>query len=104
MKKIEWWIYFSHDRSPNYFPHGIDVRKELALTKRKAIKKIQELYVEYPKGQAAVVRIEMVEPLKIERKVVPHIAKGDSREHVVWWDANGSHCTEPDCEINRRGK
>jgi len=32
---------------------------------------------------------------------VSHILKEGSREHVVWWDANGAHCGEPMCEMNR---
>ena len=38
------------------------------------------------------------------KKIIKHIAKEGSREHVVWWDSYGSHCSEPECEINHRGK
>jgi hypothetical protein len=30
-----------------------------------------------------------------------HIVKEGSRHHVVWWDSNGRHCSEPNCEINK---
>lgn len=30
-----------------------------------------------------------------------HIIKEGSRHHVVWWDANGSHCSESNCELNK---
>ena len=33
---------------------------------------------------------------------IRHINKDGARYHVVWWDSEGSHCSEPDCEINRR--
>lgn len=36
--------------------------------------------------------------MKLE--VVKHIIKEGSREHVLWWDSNGQHCSEKDCEIN----
>ena len=29
-----------------------------------------------------------------------HIFEEGSREHVLWWDGNGRHCSEKDCEIN----
>lgn len=25
-----------------------------------------------------------------------------SRYHVTWWDSNGTHCSEPNCDINKR--
>ena len=31
-----------------------------------------------------------------------HIYKEGSREHVLWWDSRGVHCTEPNCEINKQ--
>lgn len=31
---------------------------------------------------------------------VPHIHKPGSRNHVIWWDQNGEHCSVKDCEIN----
>jgi len=30
-----------------------------------------------------------------------HIYKDDARYHVLYWDDDGSHCTEPNCEINK---
>ena len=33
-------------------------------------------------------------------KRIPHIVKEGSRKHIVWWDSNGSHCSEPNCELN----
>lgn len=38
------------------------------------------------------------------KKIIKHIAKEGSREHVIWWDSYGSHCSEPECEINHRGE
>ena len=29
-----------------------------------------------------------------------HIYKEGSLKHIIWWDAEGRHCTEPNCEIN----
>lgn len=29
-----------------------------------------------------------------------HTIKEGSRNHVVWWDEEGTHCSEKDCEIN----
>lgn len=31
-----------------------------------------------------------------------HIIEDGARWHVVWWDTAGAHCSEPECEINRR--
>lgn len=31
----------------------------------------------------------------------PHIIKEGSREHVIYWDSSGSHCSEPNCEWNQ---
>ena len=31
---------------------------------------------------------------------IKHVSKEGSREHVLWWDSNGCHCSEKDCEIN----
>jgi hypothetical protein len=40
-----------------------------------------------------------------ERKVTSngwlhHIVCDGWRRHVIWWDSNGSHCTEEQCEVN----
>ena len=32
---------------------------------------------------------------------VEHIVKEGSREHVLHWDSNGTHCSEPNCEVNK---
>jgi hypothetical protein len=32
-----------------------------------------------------------------------HIVKEGARYHVIWWDTEGKHCSEPDCEINHIG-
>jgi len=37
----------------------------------------------------------------MKKKIVKHIVKEGSREHVIYWDTNGSHCSEPNCEINQ---
>lgn len=29
-----------------------------------------------------------------------HIIEENSRNHVLWWDSNGIHCTKENCEIN----
>lgn len=34
-------------------------------------------------------------------KVIEHELKEGSRSHVLWWDSQGTHCSEPDCEINQ---
>lgn len=34
-------------------------------------------------------------------KYVPHVICEGSREHVIWWDAKGRHCSEPRCVVNR---
>ena len=33
-------------------------------------------------------------------KSVPHIIKEGSREHVIYYDCEGRHCTCPECEVN----
>jgi hypothetical protein len=32
--------------------------------------------------------------------VVPHIWEEGARFHILWWDGNGRHCSEPRCEEN----
>lgn len=41
---------------------------------------------------------------EIEREddTVEHLSCNGSRRHVLWWDTNGEHCTEPRCEINKK--
>ena len=36
-------------------------------------------------------------------RVVPHIIKEGSRDHILWWDDKGCHCTEANCEVNNGG-
>ncbi len=31
-----------------------------------------------------------------------HVIQEGSREHVTWWDTQGAHCSEPDCEMNNK--
>jgi hypothetical protein len=31
---------------------------------------------------------------------VPHVIEEGSRQHVVWYDSKGTHCSEPRCEMN----
>lgn len=31
-----------------------------------------------------------------------HIFKEGARYHVEWWDTNGTHCSETNCELNKR--
>lgn len=33
-------------------------------------------------------------------KTVPHVVKNGSRQHVIWWDTKGRHCSCPECEVN----
>ncbi len=33
-----------------------------------------------------------------------HIRKEGARYHILYWNSNGSHCSEPNCEINKRSK
>lgn len=31
-----------------------------------------------------------------------HIIQEGSRQHIVYWNKDGTHCTEKECEINLR--
>ena len=33
-----------------------------------------------------------------------HVIKEGSRKHTVWWDSQGKHCSESNCEINQQSK
>lgn len=33
---------------------------------------------------------------------IKHIIKEGSRKHVIYYDSKGKHCSEPNCELNRR--
>ena len=35
---------------------------------------------------------------------IQHVYCDGARFHVKWWDSEGTHCTEKDCEINRDRK
>lgn len=41
---------------------------------------------------------------KTKKNVVKHVTKEGSRQHVIYWDTQGTHCSEPDCEINHEPK
>ncbi len=32
--------------------------------------------------------------------IMKHIIKEGSRHHVTFWDSNGIHCSEKECELN----
>ncbi len=34
------------------------------------------------------------------KEVLNHIVKEGSHIHVIYWDSNGPHCSEPKCEKN----
>lgn len=34
--------------------------------------------------------------------IVHHLICHGSKRHVLYWDTNGEHCSEPKCEINYR--
>lgn len=36
-----------------------------------------------------------------EDGMVEHLICDGSRRHVLSWDTNGEHCSEPRCEINK---
>jgi hypothetical protein len=38
---------------------------------------------------------------KEEEKWIPHVVKEGSRKHVLSYDSNGAHCSEPDCIYNK---
>lgn len=33
---------------------------------------------------------------------IEHVICEGSREHVTYWDTHGAHCSEPNCEMNKR--
>ena len=37
-------------------------------------------------------------------KYIKHVHCEGARFHVLWYDTNGTHCTEKDCIINRKLK
>ena len=36
------------------------------------------------------------------KKWVKHIIKEGSYHHVIYWDSKGRHCSERNCEVNRK--
>ncbi len=49
----------------------------------------------------------MYENIKTETynpdRTLKHIIKEDARYHVLYYDSLGIHCTEKNCEINKKG-
>ena len=41
---------------------------------------------------------------RTKQNVVEHVTKEGSRKHVIHWDTQGRHCSEPNCEINQEPK
>ena len=39
----------------------------------------------------------MKQPIKTEK----HVFKEGNRNHVLHWDSEGEHCSNPNCEINK---
>ena len=35
-----------------------------------------------------------------DKKEVKHITKDNSPHHILSWDEQGKHCSEPNCEVN----
>lgn len=33
-----------------------------------------------------------------------HLIKEGSRDHILFWDSQGRHCSEPECEVNEEVK
>jgi hypothetical protein len=46
--------------------------------------------------------LHMYEPEYNENGTERHIVCDGARFHVLWWDARGQHCSEPNCEVNAR--
>ena len=36
-----------------------------------------------------------------EDGTLKHIIKEGAYYHVLWYDSDGTHCSEPNCEINK---
>ncbi len=43
---------------------------------------------------------EYEECLTCHKQMEKHIVCDGARFHVCSWDSNGTHCSEPNCEIN----
>lgn len=40
-------------------------------------------------------------PCESDAKYVKHVICENARFHVMSWSSNGTHCSEPDCIINK---
>ena len=38
----------------------------------------------------------------MKKEIIQHIIEEGSRNHVISWDSDGEHCSEPNCEINNK--
>lgn len=47
---------------------------------------------------------EKIPVIKNKDGTIKHVHKDGARYHVLWYDSDGAHCTEPNCEINKRTK
>lgn len=47
---------------------------------------------------------EFIECPDCHEQMERHIVCEGARFHVPWWDSNGIHCSEPNCEYNHRLK
>jgi len=45
---------------------------------------------------------EYTPQIKNKDGTLKHIRKEGARYHVLRYDSNGVHCSEPNCEVNRR--
>ena len=55
----------------------------------------------YPKEQQQDYnRWRLKDPPPTAGKHVKHVREEGSRFHVIYYDTKGSHCSEPNCEIN----
>lgn len=45
---------------------------------------------------------EFIEQEVNEDGTLKHIIKEGARYHVLYWDTQGRHCSENNCEINKR--
>lgn len=43
---------------------------------------------------------QFIEQQRTEKGWLRHTVKEGARYHVLWWDSQGRHCSEPDCEVN----
>lgn len=40
--------------------------------------------------------------LTSDPRFIKHVECEGARFHVVWWDTEGTHCSEKDCTLNKR--